>query len=284
MDRRTFLKMGLKLGLLTSAGFGIFEMAKLLLNEQEYNAEQDYFKIFKISSNESRCINDNGNSVISGKDTDVLQTMFGRDNTFIHVRSGKYIIEKSLRPANNVSFIGDGMFHTIITSLLGVNLGPGGLITNYSKEKNKQKNNPVKNVTISDIQLDGSNFPSDSYSKGIYFAFCDRLKLRNIYCHHTTATGIGPDFLTDSEITGCIADHCGTRRGKNEGSNGIGIGTGRSFDIEYEHSQPLMISDCVCSNNYNHGIVIEGQSNKYEGYYTNVINCHWSSLKTTIRP
>ena len=133
----------------------------------------------------------------------------------VWVREGTYSINDSIIPKDNVWIHGSGMFSTIFAGTVNCITG----IINGST---------VTDCTLSDFKMDGTNMLSGSNIvtlKGINGQNWTRLRVENVYCYNTPASGFGSDFLIDSSFTNCIAENCG-RQPNTGGHSGFGIGTG----------------------------------------------------------
>lgn len=121
----------------------------------------------------------------------------------VELMNGTYTIGSSIVPLNNVWLRGQGMFSTKITQASGATYS---IIDNYNSHSAA---NPWLNGIISDLELDGSNMSASVASKGINSNSLNNCKFIRIYCHDTTATGLGADDFYGSSITECIVQNCG---------------------------------------------------------------------------
>lgn len=132
---------------------------------------------------------------------------------------------------------------------------------------------PTTDIEICDMKIDGTNVttgtPNTGY-KAIYIQYSVRLKIHGVYAYNTYATGIGIDFLVDSEVDRCVVDSCGVRgvaAGMGTGANGIGIGTG-AYAVE-----SWVVSNCIAKGTGNNGIMMEDQFHTTRSAYMTVSNC-----------
>ncbi|MFC4147561.1 right-handed parallel beta-helix repeat-containing protein [Micromonospora mangrovi] len=128
--------------------------------------------------------------------------------------------------------------------------------------------------TFADFEIDGSGVASVDYNplaKGLGLQYVVRGVFRNLYIHHTAATGLGCDFLQDSLIDGVLVAGCGRLdNGTELGGAGIGVGIGGWGSVER-----LNVINCSAVGNATNGIFFELQR---EGALRprgiRVIGCH----------
>jgi hypothetical protein len=94
---------------------------------------------------------------------------------------------------------------------------------------------------------------------------------RNLYIHHTAATGLGCDFLQDCLIDGVLVTGCGRLdNGTQMGGAGIGIGIGGWGSVER-----LNIVNCSAVGNATNGIFLELQyADALRPRGIRIIGCH----------
>lgn len=118
---------------------------------------------------------------------------------------------------------------------------------------------PLLDVTWEDLELDGGDVLVANASKGIFVTHLKRCKIKNLYVHDTTATGIGVDFTEECEISGNIVTGCGRMAIGTElttlGCSGIGLGTGASTTA----NEPTIIANNFVQGNARYGIFAERQ-------------------------
>ncbi len=94
----------------------------------------------------------------------------------------------------------------------------------------------IADCTFADFEIDGSGVAMAEYSylaKGLGLQYVVRGVFRNLFIHHTGATGLGCDFLQDSLIDGVVVVGCGRLdTGEEMGGAGIGIGIGGWGEVE----------------------------------------------------
>ncbi|MBY8874295.1 right-handed parallel beta-helix repeat-containing protein [Micromonospora sp. PLK6-60] len=128
--------------------------------------------------------------------------------------------------------------------------------------------------TFADFEIDGSGVAMAEYNplaKGLGLQYVVRGVFRNLYIHHTAATGLGCDFLQDCLIDGVLVVGCGRLdNGTEMGGAGIGIGVGGWGSVERAN-----VVNCSAVGNATNGIFFELQ---VEGALRprglRVIGCH----------
>ncbi|SCL24287.1 Right handed beta helix region [Micromonospora pallida] len=116
----------------------------------------------------------------------------------------------------------------------------------------------LADCTFADFEIDGSRVASAEYNplaKGLGLQYVLRGTFRNLYIHHTAATGLGCDFLQDTLIEGVRVTGCGRLdNGTQMGGAGIGVGVGGWGAVER-----LTIVNCTAVGNATSGIFLELQ-------------------------
>ncbi|MFG1951825.1 right-handed parallel beta-helix repeat-containing protein [Micromonospora sp. NPDC048830] len=132
----------------------------------------------------------------------------------------------------------------------------------------------IADCTFADFEIDGSGVAMAEYSylaKGLGLQYVVRGSFRNLYIHHTAATGLGCDFLQDCLIESVIAVGCGRLdNGEEMGGAGIGVGIGGWGTVER-----LTIANCTTVGNGTNGIFLELQKRSWpppRGY--RIVGCH----------
>ncbi|MCW3843072.1 right-handed parallel beta-helix repeat-containing protein, partial [Micromonospora yasonensis] len=132
----------------------------------------------------------------------------------------------------------------------------------------------IADCTFADFEIDGSGVSQVEYcylAKGLGIQYMVRGVFRNLYIHHTGASGLGCDFLQDSLIDGVVVVGCGRLdNGQEIGGAGIGIGVGGWGDVER-----LTIANCTTVGNGTNGIFLELQKGWWpppRGY--RIVGCH----------
>lgn len=132
----------------------------------------------------------------------------------------------------------------------------------------------IADCTFADFEIDGSGVGQVRYcylAKGLGIQYMVRGVFRNLYIHHTGASGLGCDFLQDSLIDGVVAVGCGRLdNGEEMGGAGIGVGVGGWGEVER-----LTIANCTAIGNGTNGIFLELQKEWWpppRGY--RIIGCH----------
>ncbi|MFG2107458.1 right-handed parallel beta-helix repeat-containing protein [Micromonospora chersina] len=112
--------------------------------------------------------------------------------------------------------------------------------------------------TFADFEIDGSGVAMAEYNplaKGLGLQYVVRGVFRNLYIHHTAATGLGCDFLQDCLIDGVLVEGCGRMdNGTEMGGAGIGIGIGGWGSVER-----VNVVNCSAVANATSGIFFELQ-------------------------
>ncbi|MET8348355.1 MULTISPECIES: right-handed parallel beta-helix repeat-containing protein [unclassified Micromonospora] len=132
----------------------------------------------------------------------------------------------------------------------------------------------IADCTFADFEIDGSGVAMAEYNylaKGLGLQYVVRGVFRNLYIHHTAATGLGCDFLQDSLIDGVVVVGCGRLdNGEQIGGAGIGVGIGGWGAVER-----LTIVNSTTLANGTNGIFLELQKDYWSpprGY--RIIGCH----------
>lgn len=160
--------------------------------------------------------------------------------------SGRY--EYVLEAKSNVSIIGAGSEKTILKQ---VDTG-AHILFSYCGTATE----PIENCFF-------GNFSTDSYSTGnanmvcgkaFFFQFVQNCVFRDLILKGTIATAMGIDFINNTTIDHVVCIDCGrTYTGNQNGTSGIGIGTGGWKE------ENLTITNCVCIGCGQYGIFIENQ-------------------------
>lgn len=167
----------------------------------------------------------------------------------VFIKAGTYTINAAIVPLSNVMIQGEGN-----ATILAGSGSQFSIMQNLATS-----GSPTTDIEICDLKIDGTNVSFTSLSpaiKGIYLQYSKRLKIHGVYVYNTWATGIGTDFLVDTQIDRCITESCGVRgvaAGMGTGCNGIGIGTG-AYAIE-----DWIVSNCIAVNCGNNGLMLEDQ-------------------------
>ena len=176
---------------------------------------------------------------------------------------------------SGVSLIGAGPAATrFMLSNEGNRADPTPLAFWTTVQHGADRDRHIADCTFSDFQIDGSGVAMAEYNylaKGLGLQYVVRGVFRNLYIHHTAATGLGCDFLQDSLIDGVVVVGCGRLdNGEQMGGAGIGIGIGGWGTVER-----LTIANCTALANGTNGIFLELQKDYWpppRGY--RIIGCH----------
>ncbi|MFI6822710.1 right-handed parallel beta-helix repeat-containing protein [Micromonospora sp. NPDC050187] len=128
--------------------------------------------------------------------------------------------------------------------------------------------------TFADLEIDGSGVASADYNplaKGIGLQYVIGGLFRNLFIHHTAATGFGCDFLQDTLVEAVRVVGCGRMdNGLEMGGAGIGVGIGAWGAVER-----LTIVNCSAVGNATNGIFLEMQyPDKPQPRGIRIVNCH----------
>ncbi|MEH0818789.1 MULTISPECIES: right-handed parallel beta-helix repeat-containing protein [unclassified Micromonospora] len=127
---------------------------------------------------------------------------------------------------------------------------------------------------FADFEIDGSGVASSDYNplaKGLGLQYVTGGMFRNLFIHHTAATGLGCDFLQDTVIENVRVLECGRMdNGLEMGGAGIGVGIGGWGPIER-----LTIANCTAVGNATNGIFVEMQyAGRPQPRGIRIIGCH----------
>ncbi|TBL28670.1 right-handed parallel beta-helix repeat-containing protein [Verrucosispora sp. SN26_14.1] len=176
---------------------------------------------------------------------------------------------------SGVSLIGAGSGATrFLLSNEGNRADPTPLAFWTTVQHGADRDRHIADCTFADFEIDGSGVAMAEYSylaKGLGLQYVVRGVFRNLYIHHTGATGLGCDFLQDSLIDGVVVVGCGRLdNGEEMGGAGIGIGIGGWGEVER-----CTIANCTTLGNGTNGIFLELQKPYWtppRGY--RIIGCH----------
>ncbi|WP_019030352.1 right-handed parallel beta-helix repeat-containing protein [Salinispora arenicola] len=176
---------------------------------------------------------------------------------------------------SGVSLIGAGPAATrFLLSNEGERSAPVPLAFWTTVQHGADRDRHIAEVTFADFEIDGSGVAMTEYSylaKGLGLQYVVRGVFRNLYIHHTGATGLGCDFLQDTLIEGCVVVGCGRLdNGLQMGGAGIGIGVGGWGEVER-----CTIANCTTVGNGTNGIFLELQKSYWippRGY--RIVGCH----------
>ncbi|MFC4020090.1 right-handed parallel beta-helix repeat-containing protein [Micromonospora sp. GCM10011542] len=158
-----------------------------------------------------------------------------------------------------VSLLGAGPGATrFVLSNAGNRADPTPLAFYTAKEHGAGPDRHLAYCTFADFEIDGSGVSSADYNplaKGLGLQYVVRGIFRNLYIHHTAATGMGCDFLQDCVIDSVLVVGCGRLdNGTELGGAGIGVGIGGWGSVER-----LNIVNCSAVGNATNGIFLEMQ-------------------------
>ncbi|RAO56774.1 right-handed parallel beta-helix repeat-containing protein [Micromonospora saelicesensis] len=128
--------------------------------------------------------------------------------------------------------------------------------------------------TFADFEIDGSGVAQAAYdplAKGLGLQYVTGGLFRNLFIHHTAATGFGCDFLQDTLVQAVRVLECGRiDNGMEMGGVGIGVGIGGWGAMER-----LTIANCVTVGNATNGIFLEMQHpDRPQPRGIRIVGCH----------
>lgn len=176
---------------------------------------------------------------------------------------------------SGVSLVGAGPAATrFLLSNPGNRADPVPLAFWTTVQHGASRDRHIADCTFADFEIDGSGVALTDYNylaKGLGLQYVVRGVFRNLYIHHTAATGLGCDFLQDSVVDGVTVVGCGRLdNGVQMGGAGIGIGVGGWGAIER-----CTIANCTAVGNGTNGIFLELQKDYWtppRGY--RIVGCH----------
>ncbi|MEU6021295.1 right-handed parallel beta-helix repeat-containing protein [Micromonospora sp. NPDC047134] len=176
---------------------------------------------------------------------------------------------------SGVSLVGAGSGATrFLLSNEGNRAEPTPLAYWTTLQHGADRDRHIADCTFADFEIDGSGVAMTQYNylaKGLGLQYVVRGVFRNLYIHHTGATGLGCDFLQDCLIDGVVVVGCGRLdNGEQMGGAGIGVGIGGWGDVER-----CTISNCTTLGNGTNGIFLELQKPYWtppRGY--RIVACH----------
>lgn len=188
----------------------------------------------------------------------------------VFIQAGTYNINAAINPKANVYLKGAGMFQTKLVATATL---PGSVIADTTSFTAAS---PLEKFIVSDLEIDGSNMPTSPYSigrKGIDSKCWRNCVVQNLYIHDTPATALGIDNLDRCLIDHVIAKDCGTS-GEDQGSNGIGIGTGGMA------SESFVVSNCITEGIANSAYLLEElDTTTTDRHYVFANNISYSDFK-----
>ncbi|MFI5484320.1 right-handed parallel beta-helix repeat-containing protein [Micromonospora echinaurantiaca] len=176
---------------------------------------------------------------------------------------------------SGVSLIGAGPGATrFLLSNEGNRADPTPLAFWTTVQHGANRDRHIADCTFADFEIDGSGVALAQYNylaKGLGLQYVVRGIFRNLFIHHTGATGLGCDFLQDSLIDGVVVVGCGRLdNGEEMGGAGIGVGIGGWGAVER-----LTIANSTALGNGTNGIFLELQKDYWtppRGY--RILGCH----------
>ena len=155
---------------------------------------------------------------------------------------------------NNVSIIGENILNTVFKQV--------DAVPNAAFQCRESAQNPLVGCTFANFTIDAydTGNVNEVWGKGFRGKYLRNCTFRNLIIKGTPATGLGIDFLDQVYIDNITTIDCGrTFTGTENGSSGIGIGTGG-----WEHEN-FVVSNCICIGSGRHGVFIENQTTNF-GY------------------
>lgn len=189
---------------------------------------------------------------------------------------GVYVIrDAGTRWRSGVSLVGSGAGVTrFVLDNSGNRADPVPLAFHTAELHGASPQRHLADCTFADFEIDGSRVASADYhplAKGLGLQYVLRGVFRNLYIHHTAATGLGCDFLQDTIVDGVLVQGCGRLdNGTQMGGAGIGVGTGGWGSVER-----LTIVNCTAVGNTTNGIFLELQRRDFHPPRgIRIIGCH----------
>ncbi|MEU6075074.1 right-handed parallel beta-helix repeat-containing protein [Micromonospora sp. NPDC047074] len=176
---------------------------------------------------------------------------------------------------SGVSLVGAGPGATrFVLSNAGNRADPAPLAFYTEREHGADQDRHLADCMFADFEIDGSEVASADYNplaKGLGLQYVVRGVFRNLYIHHTAATGLGCDFLQDCLIDGVLVAGCGRLdSGTEMGGAGIGVGIGGWGSVER-----FNIVNCTSVGNATNGIFLELQEASHlRPRGVRIIGCH----------
>lgn len=132
----------------------------------------------------------------------------------IYCPPGVYLIrDAGTAWRSGVSLVGAGPGATrFVLSNAGDRTDPAPLAFHTATLHGADRERHLAYCTFADFEIDGSGVASADYNplaKGLDLQYVVRGVFRNLYIHHTAATGLGCDFLQDCLIDGVLVVGCG---------------------------------------------------------------------------
>ncbi|MFD0818067.1 right-handed parallel beta-helix repeat-containing protein, partial [Micromonospora zhanjiangensis] len=160
---------------------------------------------------------------------------------------------------SRVSLIGAGP--GVTRFLLGNPGNPGAsvpLAFHTTQQHGAGPDNHTADCTFAGFEIDGTGVEMTEYdvlAKGLGLQYVLRGRFRDLYIHHTAATGFGCDFLQDTVVEGLVVVGCGRLdNGQQMGGAGIGVGIGG-----WGPDERFSVTGCVARGNGTNGIFVELQ-------------------------
>jgi hypothetical protein len=182
----------------------------------------------------------------------------------IHCPPGNYAIHDAGTVwRSRVSLVGAGP--GVTRFLLGNPGNPGAAVPlafHTTQQHGAGPDNHLADCTFAGFEIDGSGVALTDYNvlaKGLGLQYVLRGRFRDLYIHHTVATGFGCDFLQDTVVEGLMVVGCGRLdNGAQMGGAGIGIGIGG-----WGASERLSVTGCTALGNGTNGIFVELQKDHW---------------------
>lgn len=216
------------------------------VEKPDYYIATDY-GISTSNQNNSKAMQE----LINKVESDGGGTIYIPNGTYKFKSIGKmsWGIDYCIEAKPNVSIIGENIEKTILkqedVSSLFVFLGES--VDNY-----------IHGCTYSNFTVDAydAGDKNEVFGKAFYYQYVKNCVFRDIILKGTPATALGVDYLDQVIIDNITCIDCGrTYTGTENGSSGIGIGTGGW------ENENFSITNCICVGSGQFGIFIENQYN-----------------------
>lgn len=162
---------------------------------------------------------------------------------------GTYNFGGTILAKSNVSIVGENIEKTIFKK---TTVGAYPLFSYNTGDKDT----PITGCTYANFTVDEYDTGNTNSVRGksFFYQYVKNCVFRDIILKGSIATALGVDFLDNVVIDHVYCVDCGrTYTGSEQGTSGIGIGTGGW------ENENFLITNCVCVGSGQYGIFIENQ-------------------------
>lgn len=122
----------------------------------------------------------------------------------VELLDGEFIISDSIMRLPNVHIYGQGIKHTKVSIVEDGNFGM------FEMDKvTYDDSNPLDNAYLCDMEINADPMLRSAEKKCVNGGNFSNSLLRQLYCHGSTATGIGDDDFYGTQIDRCLVVNCG---------------------------------------------------------------------------